>query len=101
MAVATQAAPAAPPAPVVAASAPAPVEQPVLAALLPEPQRARIAALAIGGAVHSQDRGQSFVLVGGQPVREGQPVGAGVTLERIEPHALLLRVDGRLVRWPL
>ncbi|MFO1326472.1 MAG: general secretion pathway protein GspB [Rubrivivax sp.] len=86
--------------PAAAPAAPAP-EEPLPAAALPEAQRARVAALAIGGAVHSQDRAQSFVIVAGQPLREGQPAGAGITVERIEPRALLLRVDGRLVRWPL
>ena len=91
------------PMPIPATSAPAipAPEEPVPAAALPEPQRARLAALAIGGAVHSQERTQSVVLVSGQPLREGQSAAAGITIERIEPRALLLRVDGRLVRWPL
>lgn len=83
-----------------APAAPAP-EQAVLPSALPDAQRRLLDGLGFGGAVHSQDRAQSFVLQGGQLVREGQAVAPGVTLERIEPHALLLRVGERLVRWPL
>lgn len=86
-----------PPAPV---AAPAPA-RPIPASALPEPQRSAVAALSIGGAVHSQDRSQSFVLVGGQLVHEGAALAPGIVLERIQPGALWLRVDGQLVELPL
>lgn len=58
-------------------------------------------ALAFAGAVESADRRQSFVLLAGQIVREGETLGPGITLERIGAHVLLLRVGERLVELPL
>jgi general secretion pathway protein B len=83
-----------PPSPVAASTAP---PRPIAASALPEPQRSVVARLAFGGAVHSQDRSQSFVLVGGQIVHEGATLAPGIVLERIQPRSLLLRVDGRAV----
>lgn len=96
-------APASAPAPVVVASAPAsaPAPRPVLAANLPEPLRSAVMRLQVGGVVHSQDRSQSFVMVGGQIAREGETLSPGITLERIEPRSLLLRVAGQAVELPL
>lgn len=88
------------PRPPATAAAPAPA-RPMAASALPEPQRSAVAALSIGGAVHSQDRSQSFVLVGGQLVHEGSTLAPGIVLERIQPGALWLRVDGQLVELPL
>ena len=70
-------------------------------ASLPEPQRSSVTRLSIGGAVHSQDRSQSFVLVGGQIAREGETLSPGITLERINARNLWLRVGEQLVEWPL
>ena len=82
-----------------AAPAPAPV-RPVPASSLPEPQRSAVARLPIGGAVHSTERSQSFVLLAGQIVREGETLAPGIVLERIAPRALLLRVGEQLVELP-
>ncbi len=80
-------------------SAPAP--RAIHASELAAPQRAAINRLGIGGAVHSPERGQSFVLVGGQLMREGATLAPGITLERISPHLLLLRLGEQRVEWPL
>ena len=71
------------------------------ASALPEPRRSAVTGLAFGGAVQSQDRSQSFVLLAGQIVREGDPLAPGIVLDRIGARTLLLRVDGQLVELPL
>lgn len=76
-------------------------DRPLSAATLPGPLRSRVAQLAFGGAVQSQDRRQSFVLMEGQIVREGQTLAPGIVLERIGARSLLLRVDGQAVELPL
>ncbi len=91
----TEAAIAAPP-PVPATASTAP-PRPIAASALPEPQRSAVAQLAFGGAVQSQDRSQSFVLLAGQIVREGDALAPGIVLERIGARSLLLRVEGRAV----
>jgi general secretion pathway protein B len=68
---------------------------------LPEPQRSRVQQLAIGGAVHSTDRRQRFVIIDGQIVREGDAVSPGLILERIELRVLMLRLGEQLVELPL
>jgi general secretion pathway protein B len=88
-----------PPPAAAAASSPAP--RPIAASELPEPQRSAVAQLAFGGAVQSQDRSQSFVLLAGQIVREGDTLAPGIVLERIGARTLLLRVDSQLVERPL
>ncbi|HNT39416.1 MAG TPA: general secretion pathway protein GspB [Rubrivivax sp.] len=83
-------------------TAPAPPAAAALAAAaLPEPLRSRVGALSFGGAVQSQDRHQSFVLMSGQIVREGETLAPGIVLERIGARSLLLRVDGQAVELPL
>lgn len=85
-----------------APTAPAPPAAATLAAAaLPEPLRSRVGALSFGGAVQSQDRHQSFVLMSGQIVREGETLAPGIVLERIGARSLLLRVDGQAVELPL
>ena len=76
-------------------------ERPLPAAVLPEPLRSRVAALVFGGAVQSQERRQSFVLMAGRIVREGEALAPGIVLERIGARSLLLRVDGQAVDLPL
>ena len=95
---APRASPAAPP-PRPPASAATP--RPVLASALPEPLRSAVLRLQVGGVVHSQDRSQSFVMVGGQIAHEGDTLAPGITLERIGPRALLLRVAEQAVELPL
>ena len=92
---------AAPSPPRAVASAPAAPARPLSPGALPEPQRSAVARLAFGGAVHSADRSQSFVLLGGQIVREGETLAPGIVLDRIAPRSLLLRVGELLVELPL
>ncbi|MBL8332261.1 MAG: general secretion pathway protein GspB [Rubrivivax sp.] len=95
--------PVSPPAsrPAVAASEPASAPAAIPLAQLGEPQRSAVVRLAIAGGVHSQDRTQSFVMVGGQLAREGDTLAPGIVIERIEPRAVLLRVGGQRVSAPL
>lgn len=91
-----------PPAKANAPTSPASTPSPPLAArALPEPRRSEVQRLPLGGAVQSQDRSQSFVLLAGQIVREGAVLAPGIVLERIGARALLLRVDGHAVELPL
>lgn len=91
--------------PVVSLAPPAPpksqVERPVPLSGLPAEQRSAIVRLGLAGGVHSADRRQSFVLVGGQLVREGATLAGDIVLERIEPRSAVLRVGDRLVEVPL
>jgi general secretion pathway protein B len=68
---------------------------------LPDALRSAVTRLSFSGAVQSQDREQSFVLVDGRLAHEGDALAPGIVLERIEARALALRVDGRLIRLPL
>jgi general secretion pathway protein B len=54
-------------------------------------------ALAIGGAVYSDNPGSRFVMINGQVVREGEAAAPGVTVERIGPKSAVLRWRGRRV----
>lgn len=96
-------APAPPPAP--AAAPPAAVSvtppRPIAASALPEPRRSEVMQLPVGGVVHSQDRRQSFVMVGSQIVREGDSLAPGIVVDRIGAHTLWLRVDEQVVELPL
>lgn len=86
------------PAPAAATSPAAPV---LGAERLPEAQRQALARLVFGGAVQSQDRSQSFVLVNGELLREGSTLAPGLVLEHIQSRALLLRVGESRFEWPL
>jgi general secretion pathway protein B len=58
--------------------------------LSPE-QRRELGPLVIGGSIWSENASSRFVIVNGQVVREGEAAAPGVTLERIEPKAAVLR----------
>ena len=47
--------------------------------------------LMLGGAVHSDNPASRFVIVNGLLVREGEEVAPGVTVERIDARAAILR----------
>lgn len=64
-------------------------------------QRSEWPALGVGGSVWSDSAASRFVILNGQVLREGQAVGPGLTLERIQPRAVLLRWRGLLVELPL
>lgn len=71
--------------------------RPARLAELPPAQRQAIESLRVGGVVQSQNRRQSFVLIGDQMLREGETVADGVVLERIGATSLWLRVGERIV----
>ena len=77
--------------PLATASASAPAALLRSATELPEPWRSRVTQLSFGGAVHSANAAQSFVMVGGMLVREGDSVAPDITVERIGPRAAVLR----------
>lgn len=94
------------------AAAPVPVEPAVqaqpaadtrivkLTELTPQ-QRSEWPALVVGGSVWSDSAASRFVILNGQVLREGQAAAPGLTLERIQPRAVLLRWRGLLVELPL
>lgn len=47
--------------------------------------------LTLGGAVHSDNPASRFIIVNGQLVREGEEAAPGITVERIEARAAILR----------
>ena len=47
--------------------------------------------LTLGGAVHSDNPASRFIIVNGQLVREGEEAAPGVTVERIDARAAILR----------
>ncbi len=95
---ATAARPVAPaPARSVEARGASPALRPARLAELPPAQRQAIESLRVGGVVQSQNRRQSFVLIGDQMLREGETVADGVVLERIGATSLWLRVGERIV----
>jgi general secretion pathway protein B len=61
-----------------------------LAQLSPELRR-ELPALALGGAIWSDNAASRFVIVNGQVLREGEAAAPGVVLERIGPKAVFLR----------
>ena len=94
-------APPAQPAPVAAVPAARVAESVVpLARLTPE-QRRDWPALAIGGAVYSDNAASRLLIVGGQLLHEGDAAAPGVTIARIGPRAVLLRWRELLVEVPL
>jgi general secretion pathway protein B len=54
-------------------------------------QRRDMPPMAIGGSIWSENAASRFVMVNGQVVHEGEPAGAGVTVERIGQKATVLR----------
>jgi general secretion pathway protein B len=69
--------------------APAPAdERPLPASAAARTPAQRGGAAGLRGAVHSADRAQSFVLLAGQIVREGETLAPGIVLERIAPPTL-------------
>lgn len=90
------------PAPLRPAPAAAGVEpDPVSVLQLPPAQRRELPALSVGGVIWSESPANRFVILDGQVVREGGLVAPGVTLERIERQAAILRWRGGRLRLPL
>jgi general secretion pathway protein B len=91
-----------------AASPPAAADKPGVAELrtlrladLTADQRRELPALAVGGAIWSENAASRFVLFNGQVVREGEAAAPGVLLERIAPKSVLLRWRELRIEVPL
>ncbi len=69
-------------------TAPSPVLP--LNSLAPE-LRSQIPPMVVGGAIHSSNPANRFVLINGQVVKEGESAATGVTLERIGPKSAVMR----------
>jgi general secretion pathway protein B len=80
--------------------APAPPPVQTLAQLSPAQQQA-FPPLALGGSVWSDSPANRFVIANGQVVREGEAAAADVTVERIEPRAVIVRWRDLRVELPL
>ena len=95
--------PAPTPAPVIQLPAPAApsVPPPVALADLTAQQLRDWPPLALGGAVHSDNPASRFLIVNGQLVHEGEEAAPGVTVERIDPRAAILRWRELRVELPL
>lgn len=100
---------AASPAPPPSAPAAAPPAESVAAPLPAKPQpwseltaeqRREWPALAVGGAIYSDNAASRFVMINGQVVREGEAAAPGVTVERIGPKSAVLRFKDRRVELP-
>lgn len=66
---------------------------------LPASARQKLPKLQWGGAMYSPDPSARMVIINDQVLREGDQVAAGVTLERIEAKAVVLKLQGQRVRW--
>jgi len=81
------------PSPAIATQAPAAAGDPPTVALadLTAQQRRDWPSLTLGGAVHSDNPASRFIIVNGQLVREGEEAAPGVTVERIDSRAAIVR----------
>ncbi|MDZ7811890.1 MAG: general secretion pathway protein GspB [Ideonella sp.] len=61
-------------------------------------QRQALAKLTWGGAMHSTDPSARMVIINDQVVREGDALGPGLVLERIEAKAAVLNLQGQRIR---
>ena len=75
--------------------------RPLALAELSPAQRAELPAMTIGGAIHSEQAANRFLLVNGQVVREGEEAAMGVVLERINPKNAILRWRELRITLPL
>ena len=68
---------------------------------LAESTRRDLPKLAIAGLVYSDDPRSRFVIINGEVLREGAPLGADLVLEQIRPRELVLRFKGQRYRQPV
>jgi general secretion pathway protein B len=61
-------------------------------------QRQTLAKLTWGGAMHSTDPSARMVIINDQVMREGDALGPDLVLERIEPKAVVLNLQGQRIR---
>lgn len=78
-----------------------PLTRPLPLAQLPLDLRQSLPPLAVGGSVYSDDAAARFVMINGQVLREGESPAAGVSIERIDPKAVILRWRGLRIEVPL
>lgn len=77
-------------------NAPAPtISRPLAPAVprdeLPDDIKRQLPPLNVGGSMYSPQASQRMLIVNGEVVREGQPAGAGLVLERVNPRSAVLR----------
>ena len=93
---------AAPPAKPKAAKAPLPAasasERILKWADMTPAERQKLPKLNWGGAMHSTDPAARMVIINDQVMREGDALGPGLVLERIEPKSVVLNLEGRRIR---
>ncbi|MFT3664238.1 general secretion pathway protein GspB [Piscinibacter sp.] len=90
-------APAAAAAPASAATAASTIPRFASLAELPGDLRSGLPALAFGGSIYSSTPANRLLIVNGQLMHEGEPLGAGVVLEQIKPKAAVLNIRGQRV----
>lgn len=78
-----------------------PLTRPLPLAQLPLDLRQSLPPLAVGGSVYSDNAAARFVMINGQVLREGESPAAGVSVERIDPKAVILRWRGLRIEVPL
>jgi general secretion pathway protein B len=77
-----------------AADATPPARLPAFGELPPDVKRG-LPALVIGGSVYSADPSSRMLVINGQVVREGDPLGPDTVLEKIQPKQAIVRVRGQ------
>ena len=76
-------------------------EDPVLSLReLPEPIQRQIAPLAIGGYIYSKNPADRLLLVDKVLRHEGEEVGPGLTLEKLQPKSAVFNFNGYRYRVP-
>ena len=68
---------------------------------LPPVERDKLPKLHWGGGMYSPDPSARMVIINEQVMREGDALGAGLVLERIEAKALVLNRKGQRIRWDI
>ena len=61
-------------------------------------QQQTLPKLVWGGAMHSSDPSARMVIINDQVMREGDALGPGLVLERIEPKSVVLNLQGQRIR---
>jgi general secretion pathway protein B len=80
-----------------AANVPQAPEAPLLNDLAPDLRR-QIPALAVSGAVYSNNPGQRLLLINGQVLTQGSQAAPGITLEEIREHSAVFNFQGTRFR---
>lgn len=62
-------------------------------------ERQKLPKLQWGGAMYSPDPSARMVIINEQVMREGDALGAGLVVERIEAKSVILNLQGQRIRW--